>query len=71
LLSLDDKGQPSPSHRLTFQEVERKFQRACDFHQVAATQRDRARAVWSDLFAVSDVAQAVQTLATFGRPQPL
>lgn len=62
---------PSPDHRLTLAEIEAKFNRACDYKGVAPQQRERARAVWSNLRGVSDIGEAMQTLATFGKPQAL
>jgi hypothetical protein len=34
-------------------------------------QRDRARAIWSNLREVKDIGEALQTMAKFGNPQPL
>jgi 2-methylcitrate dehydratase len=48
-----------------------KFNRACAYMHVTDAQRDRARAVWSNLAALKDIGEAIQTLAQFGRPQPL
>ena len=51
--------------------IRAKFERACAFRSVSDAQRDRAWAAWSNLRAINDVGEAMQTLATFGRPQPL
>ena len=62
---------PAATHRLTSEEIVEKFNRACRFRQVADAQRDRARALWSNLGALKDIGEAMQSLATFGRPKPL
>jgi 2-methylcitrate dehydratase len=62
---------PTPDHRLTMDEVVAKFNRACDYKGVAPEQRDRARAVWTNLRDVRDFAEAMQSLAKFGNPRPL
>lgn len=64
-------SKPTADHRLTMEEIETKFNRVCDFKGVAPQQRDRARAVWSNLREVKDIGEAIQTLAKFGNPQPL
>lgn len=64
-------SKPTPDHRLTMDEIVAKFNRVCDFKGVAPQQRDRAREVWTNLREVKDFAEAMQTLATFGHPQPL
>jgi hypothetical protein len=48
-----------------------KYHRICEFMHVNDSQRDRALAQWSDLRSVKNIADAIQTLATFGRPRPL
>jgi 2-methylcitrate dehydratase len=48
-----------------------KFKRACDYKQMAASQRDQAYAQWSNLMAVKDIAEPMRTLAKFGKPLPL
>jgi 2-methylcitrate dehydratase len=57
--------------RLTNDEIRAKFDRACAFRRVGEAQRDRAWTVWGNLRALEDVGEAMQTLATFGRPQAL
>jgi 2-methylcitrate dehydratase len=57
--------------KLTDEEVTAKFTRACAFKKVDDAQRDRARAIWSNLRQVKDIGEAIQTLAKFGRPMPL
>jgi hypothetical protein len=39
--------------------------------QVPDAQRDRARKVWGNLKDVTDIGDAIGTLATFGKPRPL
>lgn len=57
--------------RLTNDQLAAKFNRACAFRGVSDTQRDRARSIWGDLWSVRDIGEAIQTLATFGRPRAL
>jgi 2-methylcitrate dehydratase len=56
---------------MTRQEIVAKFNRVCAFMSVADEQRDRARAEWSSLSAVRDIAEPIRALAHFGRPLPL
>ena len=56
---------------MTRQEIIAKFNRVCAFMSVADEQRDRARAEWSNLRAVRDIAEPIRALAHFGRPLPL
>jgi 2-methylcitrate dehydratase len=56
---------------MTRQEIIAKFDRVCAFMSVADEQRDRARAEWSNLLAVRDIAEPIRGLAHFGRPLPL
>ena len=53
------------------QDITGKFNRACEYKQVAASQRDQALAQWSNLMAVKDIAEPMRTLAKFGKPLPL
>ena len=53
------------------EEINAKFNRVCDYMSVKAEQRDRARATWSNLRAVRDIAEPMRDLANFGRPLPL
>jgi len=53
------------------EEISRKFDRVTSFMRVTDAQRDRAKAVWGNLKAVRDIGEAIQTLATFGRPAAL
>ena len=64
-------SKPTPDHRLTMDEIVAKFNRACEFKKVENAQRDKARAVWSNLAAVKDIGEAIQTMAKFGNPRPL
>jgi len=56
---------------MTHEEVMGKFNRVCDFRSVSSGQKDRARAAWSNLRAVKDIAEPMRDLANFGRPLPL
>jgi len=56
---------------MTDDEVTAKFNRACAFQKIDNAQRDRIRAVWGNLRSVRDIGEAIQTVATFGRPRPL
>jgi len=56
---------------MTDEEIAKKFDRACAYMQVAPEQRDRARTVWGNLRDVTDIGDAIRTLATFGKPRPL
>lgn len=53
------------------QDIIDKFNRACEYKQVLASQRDQALAQWSNLMAVKDIAEPMRTLAKFGKPSPL
>lgn len=64
-------SKPTADHRLTMDEIVTKFNRACDFKHVAPAQRERARELWGHLDAVSDIGDAMQSLAKFGAPRPL
>ena len=64
-------SKPTPDHRLTMEEIAAKFNRVCEFKRVDSAQRDRARAVWSNLASVKDIGAAVQVMAKFGNPKPL
>ena len=52
-------------------EIVAKFNRACDFKKVDRAQRDKARAIWSNIAAVKDMTEVVQSMAKFGTPKPL
>jgi 2-methylcitrate dehydratase len=56
---------------MTDEEITQKFDRVCAYMRVADDQRDRARATWGNLRAVRDIADAIRTLAMFGRPVAL
>jgi hypothetical protein len=56
---------------MTRPEIVAKFNRVCAFMSVADEQRDRARAAWTNLRAVRDIAEPIRALARFGRPMPL
>jgi 2-methylcitrate dehydratase len=64
-------SKPTPDHRLTMDEIVAKFNRACDYMKVNPAQRDKARAVWSNIAAVKDMTEVVQVMAKFGNPKPL
>jgi 2-methylcitrate dehydratase len=57
--------------RLTNEEIKAKFDRACAFRRVSDGQRDRAWNVWGNVRSLKDISEAMQTLASFGRPQAL
>jgi 2-methylcitrate dehydratase len=56
---------------MTDQDITDKFNRACDYKQMAASQKAQALAQWSNLMAVKDIAEPMRTLAKFGKPLPL
>ena len=56
---------------MTHDDIIAKYNRVCDFMHVDSAQRDRALAQWSNLAAVHDIAEPMETLATFGKPLPL
>ena len=56
---------------VTREEIVAKFNRVFAFMNVSDGQRERALAQWSNLRAVGDIAEPMQTLARFGRPRPL
>jgi 2-methylcitrate dehydratase len=60
-----------PERQLSHEEIIPKFNRICAFMSVTDDQRDRARAAWSNLRAVRDIAEPIRVLAHFGRPLPL
>jgi hypothetical protein len=53
------------------QDITDKFNRACDYKQMAASQKSQAYAQWSNLMAMNDIAEPMRTLAKFGKPLPL
>jgi 2-methylcitrate dehydratase len=53
------------------EEIAEKFNRICAYHKVNPAQRDRARAIWSNIRPLKDIGEAIQTLAKFGQPKPL
>jgi 2-methylcitrate dehydratase len=55
----------------TEQELVDKFNRACTFKKMTNAQRDQAYKVWSNLSAVKNFGDAIQSLAKFGQPKPL
>ena len=56
---------------LTHEEIVAKFDRVCAFRQVSDAQRAQARSQWLNLRAIRDIAEPINTLATFGKPLPL
>jgi 2-methylcitrate dehydratase len=56
---------------MTDEEIYAKFDRICKYREVSENQRDLARATWSNLWSVPDVAVAMQGLARFGNPRSL
>jgi len=57
--------------RMTLQEVNKKLIACCAYKHVTNQRRDLVRAQWSNLRAVKDIAEAVQTIAKFSQPKPL
>ena len=53
------------------EEIVAKFNRACEYKKVDNAQRDKARAVWSNIAAVKDIGDAIKTMAKFGNAKPL
>ena len=56
---------------LTREELVAKFDRVCAFRQVSDAQHAQARSQWLNLRAIRDIAEPINTLATFGKPLPL
>ena len=56
---------------LTHEEIVAKFDRVCAFRQVSDAQRAQALTQWLNLRTIRDIAEPINTLATFGRPVPL
>jgi len=69
--SKNDRGDLNFGSPVTHEEIIAKYNRVCAFMHVADSQRDRALTQWSNLRAVKDIAEPMQTLAKFGRPLPL
>jgi 2-methylcitrate dehydratase len=53
------------------QDLTDKFNRACDYKQMATSQRTQAYAQWSNLMAVKEIGEAMRTLTKFGKPLAL
>lgn len=49
----------------------KRYNRMADFMQIDREQADRAREQWMNLRAVKDIADAMQTIAKYGKPKPL
>jgi 2-methylcitrate dehydratase len=64
-------SKPTADHRLTMEEIVAKFNRACEYKKVDNAQRDKARAVWSNIASVKDIGDAIKTMAKFGTTKPL
>jgi len=62
-------GKPVPP--MSHEELVQKYNRLADFMQISTEQRERARAQWMNLRSVKDIAEAMGTIAHFGRPRPL
>jgi 2-methylcitrate dehydratase len=56
---------------LTHEDIVAKFDRVCAFRQIPDAQTAKARSQWLNLRAVRDIAEPINTLATFGKPVPL
>jgi len=57
--------------QLTPEQIIEKYNRVCAYRSVSNDQRDRARAMWTNLRAVKDFAEPMRVLAHFGRPVAL
>jgi 2-methylcitrate dehydratase len=57
--------------RMTDEQITAKFNRACAYQKIDDARRDRIRTVWGDLHSLTDIAEAIQAVATFGNPKPL
>ena len=53
------------------QDIVDKFNRACDYKKMNASQKAQAHAQWSNLMSVKDIGEAMRTLAKFGQPATL
>jgi 2-methylcitrate dehydratase len=72
--SLNGERNATPGHfntPMTTEEIRAKFNRVCDYMQIAGDQRDRAGAQWARLQDVHDIAIPMRTMANFGHPAPL
>jgi 2-methylcitrate dehydratase len=56
---------------MSHDELIQKHNRLADFMQVSKEQRERARQEWTNLRALKDIGEAMQTIAKFGQPKPL
>jgi 2-methylcitrate dehydratase len=56
---------------IAYQDVLAKFDRVCAYMKVPDDQRDRAKATWSNLRAVKDIAEPTAALGRFGPPLPI
>lgn len=56
---------------LSHDENLKRYNRMADFMQIDRAQADRAREQWMNLRNVKDIADAMKTVAKYGRPKPL
>jgi hypothetical protein len=57
---------------MTLKDINDKFDRNCAYRHVTNEQRDRIRTTWADIRQVKDIGVPIRdTLAHFGKPQPL
>jgi hypothetical protein len=56
---------------MTREELKAKYYRLVEFTGVDKAQADRAIQQWTNLKAVKDIGDAIQTVAKFGQPRPL
>jgi 2-methylcitrate dehydratase len=56
---------------MTHEELKAKYYRIAEFSRVDKAQADRAIEQWTNLKAVKDIGDAIQTVAKFGQPRPL
>jgi 2-methylcitrate dehydratase len=60
-----------PVKPMTHEELTAKYYRTAEFMQVDKVQADRAIQQWTNLKAIKDIGDAIQTVAKFGKPRPL
>jgi 2-methylcitrate dehydratase len=64
-------GDESNFKQMSDDDITAKFKRACAFRHVSDEQRDKALAYFWNLKAVTDIAEPIRALATFGRQAAL
>jgi 2-methylcitrate dehydratase len=56
---------------VTYEEVQKKFERVCAYQGISNDKRDRAKAMWTNLKAVKDIAEPMRFMAQIVPPLPL